>query len=137
MKTYEFKDNVKVVNSFCVVGINPEIKHNNKVNYINYDNKENFDLNELIKNDALYIERIDIIKSTNIKGDEYNEEMDGRILRYIRLDSKSNYWLRLFYVDEYNIDEPPITDIKFIECEYFNNDYIVRLVYNIIIICNV
>lgn len=101
----------KVVSSFCVVGLDPNHIHCNKI----VDRK-------------LYVERIDIIKHKSTAVTENQITLQEGFEKRLRLMPQGDYWMRVLFTDLYSssIANSPITSIKLVECEVLNNDYIVR-----------
>ena len=99
----------KVVKSFCVVGLDE--------NHI-YPH-------DLIDVEKKFITRIDIIKS-NPKDISLTKEKDcnnDNTVKKIKLNSKGDYWLRLFYSSVYNHKNPPITKLLLLKCDALNKEY--------------
>ena len=97
--------NGKVINLFCVIGLN-----GNKITkYIEDDNS-------LIK----YVKNIDIMKKKlSINCDKFENDN----VKWLALSKKNNLWLRIGYSNKY---ENPITFVKLIECiqDHKNSDFI-------------
>lgn len=107
--SFENNKLVKVIKSFCVVGLDTE--------HIYYEG---------IETKKLYINRIDMIKSQSIDINDSTVKIDDNEI-WIRITEESDFFIRLFLIDEYDHENPPITDIKILDCEFFNNEYIVSL----------
>lgn len=101
----------KVIKSFSVIGLDPS--------HLRMFTNRNI---------QLYIERIDIVKLKDGPDEQANHD---KYLKLIRISPSGNYWIRIFFTDDYCLDDPPITDIKFSECQILNNDYIVSAYLNI------
>lgn len=99
----------KAIKSFSVVGLNPDhIYHST------------------IEQPKHYIERIDIIKYKT-QTTENLIILQGGFEKRIRLMPNGEFWLRVFFTDDYCLEHPPITGVKTVECDELSNDYIVRL----------
>ena len=100
----------KVIKSFTIVGLNPNI----------------VELEPTITiNDEIYIKRIDIIKS-KIETDQTSIDK-SKYEKWLKINKDSDYWMRILYTSSYNKNDPPITSIKYIKCIELNSDYIVRI----------
>lgn len=70
-----------------------------------------------------FINKIEIVKMTGFN--ELNTVHKNN-QTFIRLKIYGDYWLKLYNSFEYNRNFPPITNIKIINCEKLNDEYMVR-----------
>lgn len=113
----------KVINSFCVVGLDSSSLNNS----LNNSNNQGISTTTTDYN-SLYVQRIDIIKYKSL----FNETVlskNKNLIKMYRLSTNSDYWLRLIFTNIYDHLNPPITDVKFFKGEFFNNEFIVSLSY--------
>lgn len=113
----------KVINSFCVVGLDSSSLNNS----INNPNNQCISTTATDFN-SLYVQRVDIIKYKSL----FNETVFSKnknMIKMYRLSANSDYWLRLIFTNIYDHLNPPITDIKIFKGDFLNNEFIVSLSY--------